>query len=303
MLHIEIEIERPIATLVTIVGVVGAIVWFNWGGSGQRGEASAMEPVHAVSTQGDRSGGGGDDRMALHDAEDEARFLRMQQAVLSRREEILRYTLQLLEEQAQRLGDTSPGESAALIESEQQLIALLTDRQAGEEKLLETLRQMWEAEGAPLRLQQGDLGAVILDWPVEPAFGLSATFLDAAYEARFGIPHRAIDIPVEQGSAVLAAADGVVESIADNGMGYSYLIVNHGGYATLYGHVQEFLVQEGQVVHKGDIVARSGGLPGTKGAGLLSTGPHLHFEVIVQGERLDPLTFLPARAGLTGNSL
>jgi murein DD-endopeptidase MepM/ murein hydrolase activator NlpD len=93
---------------------------------------------------------------------------------------------------------------------------------------------------------------------------------------------------------VAAAADGVIAKVSDNGMGFSSLVIRHeGGFATLYGHVSGFLVQEGQHVRAGDPVALSGGQPGTKGAGKMTTGSHLHFEVTKSGIHVDPLTYLP----------
>jgi murein DD-endopeptidase MepM/ murein hydrolase activator NlpD len=132
-----------------------------------------------------------------------------------------------------------------------------------------------------------------LNWPVEPTRGLSAYYQDASYRAVFGIPHNAIDIPVPQNTIIRAPADGVVYKAKDNGMGYSYLILAHrGGYMTVYGHLPEFLVGEGEKVAEGQPIGLSGGMPGTKGAGMLTTGAHLHFEVTKGGKYVDPLYYL-----------
>jgi len=133
-----------------------------------------------------------------------------------------------------------------------------------------------------------------LIWPVNPARGLSAFFQDSGYKSTFGIPHNAIDIPISQGSLIHAPAAGVVYKVQDNGMGYSYIILAHkGGILTVYGHVSEMLVEEREVVLAGEVIGLSGGIPGTKGAGYLTTGAHLHFEVIKSGKHIDPLTLLP----------
>jgi murein DD-endopeptidase MepM/ murein hydrolase activator NlpD len=136
-----------------------------------------------------------------------------------------------------------------------------------------------------------------LNWPVKPIKGISAYFHDANYKATFGIPHNAIDIPTPQGSAIKAPAAGVVYKVKNNGdESYSYIIIAHkGGILTVYGHVSEVLVKEREVVLPGEIIALSGGTPGTKGAGYLTTGPHLHFEVIKNGKHIDPLLVLPLK--------
>lgn len=131
-------------------------------------------------------------------------------------------------------------------------------------------------------------------WPVEPTRGLTAYFHDAGYKNTFGMQHNAIDIPTLQGSLVRSAADGVVYKTKDNGYGYSYIIVAHtGGYMSVYGHVSGILVSEGDTVKQGAILGLSGGMPGTKGAGYMTTGPHLHFELLANGDYVDPLDYLP----------
>lgn len=133
----------------------------------------------------------------------------------------------------------------------------------------------------------------LFSWPV---FGrVSAGFHDAHYERYFGVPHQGMDIVVPQGTPVRSAADGVVFLTRDGGAtGYSYVLVGHrGGYATLYGHLSAFSVVPGQDVSAGDVLGVSGGEPGTPGAGPMTTGAHLHFEVIHNGVNVDPAEVLP----------
>jgi len=131
-------------------------------------------------------------------------------------------------------------------------------------------------------------------WPILPERGISAYFHDPSYRGYFGVQHNAIDIRAGQGTAIRAPLDGVVYKTKDNGYGYSYIIVVHrGNLMTTYGHVSNIMVEEGQVVEAGDILGLSGGMPGTKGAGYMTTGPHLHFEVSQNSIYVDPLRFLP----------
>lgn len=137
-------------------------------------------------------------------------------------------------------------------------------------------------------------GSTPLAWPISPSQGLTAYFHDSAYEKAMGIPHNAIDIRISQGSPVKAPADGVVTKVADNGFAYSYIIMGHAeNILTLYGHMSEIFVREGDVVKQGQMIGLSGGIPGTKGAGWLTTGAHLHFEVFKDFKHVDPLEYLP----------
>jgi murein DD-endopeptidase MepM/ murein hydrolase activator NlpD len=137
-------------------------------------------------------------------------------------------------------------------------------------------------------------GKAVLAWPVSPSGGISAFYHDESYKAAVGIQHNAVDIRVAQGSRVRAAADGVVTKVAENGFAYSYIIIAHANkIITLYGHMSEMLVSEGEIVRQGQVIGLSGGIPGTKGAGWLTTGAHLHLEVFNNWQHVDPLEYLP----------
>lgn len=131
-------------------------------------------------------------------------------------------------------------------------------------------------------------------WPVLPERGISAYFHDSSYESYFGMQHQAIDVRAWQGTPIFAAADGVVYAAKDNDYGYSYIMIaHHDDFMTTYGHISNIMIEEGEVVGVGDIIGLSGGMPGTKGAGYMTTGPHLHFEIMKDGAYVDPLRFLP----------
>lgn len=137
--------------------------------------------------------------------------------------------------------------------------------------------------------------AAELSWP---ALGrITAGFYDSSYKNFFGVPHKGIDIAVPQGTPIHSAADGVVFLARDGGQtGYSYILVGHrGGTATLYGHVSQIGVTTGQDVSRGQVLGLSGGTPGTYGAGPMTTGAHVHLEIIQSGSHVDPLLVLPAR--------
>lgn len=277
MTNIDIEIPHPIAAALTILVALCAIVTVD----------------HFTDFQA--SAGGRAPEEIVRDAEGEGLRLRQQQAVLQKREEILRYQLEMLREERRLRG---PGISAAIEadidRSEQMLLDLIRDQQEAEGKIMLTLKQIWDAQGRAISIsRKAGKGVISLTWPVEPTLGISAGFNDVHYEELFGMPHKAIDIPVDQGSEVRAAADGVVEDVSDNGYGFNSITIRHNGFATLNGHVESFLVEEGDTVRQGQPIALSGGRPGTRGAGHITTGPHDHFELIVDGERVDPMLYLP----------
>jgi len=131
-----------------------------------------------------------------------------------------------------------------------------------------------------------------LAWPVLPN-KITAEFRDPSYPSKWGF-HNAIDIRAPQYTPILAPADAFVSNTKDNGMGYSYIVLAHkDGISTLYGHVSEIMVKVGETVKQGDVIGLSGGAPGTKGAGLQTTGAHLHFEVHLNGTPVNPLDYLP----------
>ncbi len=101
--------------------------------------------------------------------------------------------------------------------------------------------------------------------------------------------HKAVDFKAKTGTEVLATADGKVVKIEfiEEGKGYGRMVlIQHGEtYSTLYSQLSEFKVQVGDIVKQGDVV----GLVGSSGQ---STGPHLHYEVIKNGERVNPENYL-----------
>ena len=100
------------------------------------------------------------------------------------------------------------------------------------------------------------------------------------------IYHSGIDIGVDEGTPVHAADGGVVVWSGWMG-GYGYaVVIDHGnGLSTLYGHNSELAVDEGQSVAKGQVISYAGSTGN-------STGPHVHFEVRVNGDPVDPMGYL-----------
>lgn len=99
--------------------------------------------------------------------------------------------------------------------------------------------------------------------------------------------HKGLDFKAPIGTPVMATSDGVVVKAVKQNTGYGNMIViqHDDTFKTVYGQLSEIDVQHGQQIKKGQII----GKVGNSGA---STGPHLHYEVIKDGENVDPELFL-----------
>lgn len=98
--------------------------------------------------------------------------------------------------------------------------------------------------------------------------------------------HPGLDIAVATDSYIRASGGGTVVDVGEDAVYGRFVVIDHGeGYSTLYGHASMNLVSLGEAVRARQVIA----LSGSTGR---STGPHLHFEVLVDGEPVDPLTVI-----------
>jgi murein DD-endopeptidase MepM/ murein hydrolase activator NlpD len=133
---------------------------------------------------------------------------------------------------------------------------------------------------------------IALSWPMRGAqitqpFGPTSFVLEPPL-GPYPHFHTGIDIAAAFGAPVFASGDGIVVAVAHTWTGYgNYVIVAHGsGVLTLYGHLYETDVTPGARVVRGQQIGR-------EGSSGYSTGPHLHFEVRVNGKVTDPMRYLP----------
>ena len=102
--------------------------------------------------------------------------------------------------------------------------------------------------------------------------------------------HSGVDLAADYGTNVLAAADGtVLDCSYDTAYGYILTLEHENGVQTQYAHLSEFLVEPGDTVQQGQIIAKTGGSG-------WSTGSHLHLGVLIDGEAVDPLEALKSES-------
>lgn len=150
--------------------------------------------------------------------------------------------------------------------------AQLTAKETEVKRILESLRYGSAPNG---RLQ----------WPT--AGSLTSGFGNRRHPIFGGTRfHSGIDLAAASGTPIVAADGGeVLQASYSGGYGYSILIYHGGGFATFYAHMSGFAVGQGQMVKRGQVI----GYVGTTG---WTTGPHLHFEVRVNGAPQNPLSYL-----------
>ncbi len=98
--------------------------------------------------------------------------------------------------------------------------------------------------------------------------------------------HTGMDFSAEQGTEIYATGDAVVAEVENSRRGYgNHVVLSHGyGYKTLYAHMTQYIVRKGEKVKRGQII----GYVGNTGT---SVAPHLHYEVIKNGEKVNPVNF------------
>ena len=146
-----------------------------------------------------------------------------------------------------------------------------------------SLFQTWK------KLDDGDLGTAISIPSVQPVdtMRFTSTFgIRSDPFRRVAAMHAGIDIAQPVGTPVYATADGMIDR-AERAGGYGNMVeIDHGkGIQTRYGHLSKILVAAGTRVHRGQLIA----LVGSTGR---STGPHLHYEVRLDGHAVNPMPFL-----------
>lgn len=137
--------------------------------------------------------------------------------------------------------------------------------------------------------RNGDsLQRAFLRWPVKQHYRISSPFNpNRLHPVTHRLsPHNGVDIATPNGTDVIATADGIVTMTTNHPYAGKYIVIKHGStYATRYLHLSKILVRQGQAVHRGQVIAKSGATGRV-------TGPHLHYEFIIRNK---PVNFLTAK--------
>lgn len=191
------------------------------------------------------------------------------------------------EEQTVENSDMYEGETAVLQEGENgqktvnAKITLLNGIETAREIISETVTKQPVAQicSVGTKLVPNGIGSGTFIFPTTGT-------ISSRYGSRWGRTHEGVDIANSLGTDIYAADEGkVIFSGVQNGYG-NIIIIDHGnGYTTRYGHCSELLKNVGDIVAKGDVIAKSGNTG-------RSTGNHVHFEIRKDGEALDPLDFV-----------
>ena len=228
------------------------------------------------------------------------------EATIEAKEELEATRLELEEERV-LLYERKDELAEQVAEADALIYQLLQDREAeqalhdalvaDENRILRQIREQEEelrrqeaaaaAAAAAARSQQNAVrGTGELTWPVPGHRRVSSPFGIRQHPV-FGVmrAHNGIDIPAPHGTNVVASDRGTVITSSYNSSFGNFIVISHGNMNTLYAHLQSRAVRVGDVVQRGQVIGRVGSTG-------ISTGPHLHFEVHVNGQRVNPQRFL-----------
>ena len=143
------------------------------------------------------------------------------------------------------------------------------------------------ARGVPELEYDGPMSAMSdlpVPYPVKFFFGHDPNYFGGKW-------HGGVDMPCPVGTPIRTTMGGIVSFAGESDVGYGNLVViQNGAYQTYYAHASQFDVSAGDVVEAGEVVALSGNTG-------FSTGPHLHYEVRINGQQVNPLeTTLPGQS-------
>lgn len=215
--------------------------------------------------------------------------LRTEQALLEEQRTELEAQLEALAAREQELTDTAVAYSNAIQQADAAITAAQADLLAKEEQERDLREQQEQAQReweAWARAEQVDFefdGEFM--WPIPGFYSLSSDF--GTTRVIYGVRdvHRGMDVPAPAGTPIYAAADGVVSTNNHWSYGISVKLSHGNGVATIYGHMSQRFVNNGDYVTQGQLIGQVGSTGN-------STGNHLHFEVNVNNTPVSAWPYL-----------
>ncbi len=192
---------------------------------------------------------------------------------------------------AMGLVDANVAEIAALEASLPARVALLNELMAEANKRLERIDPEKRTSKEQLERELRLLAAAPHVWPLDGKVQITSEF---GYRVLQGVRefHEGVDLNAWYGTPVKATKDGVVTFAGwRGGLGWTVEIKHEDGFVTVYGHNSRLLVKTGAEVKAGDVIARSGSTG-------RSTGPHVHYAILLNGKPVDPMKYI----GLDANN-
>lgn len=155
--------------------------------------------------------------------------------------------------------------------------------------LLQDSLEYFDQIAKMLQAQQSLIVELPTIWPLRDVRGYVTSYFGPTTHpfTKHWYLHKGIDIAYSRGTKVVSTADGKVIEKAFDAEGYgNYIVIKHKyGFYTRYAHMDKVYVKEGQNVQQGEVI-------GTLGSTGLSTGPHLHYEVRIGSQVVDPQRYL-----------
>ena len=234
------------------------------------------------------------DRQMMENLKQSRNLIAEYKAALEAEQEEQKELLEKLQSQKEAVNRAMSAKTQEIISYQVQIGTASGDQEeyerqlAEQEKLLDQVeQQIAYAAAAKAAAEDGDGGASGFMWPCPASHRITSYFGPrSAPVPGASTNHKGIDIGAPSGSDIVAAASGRVTTAAYSGSAGNYVVVSHGnGVSTVYMHASALYVSEGEKVEQGHKIAAVGSTG-------FSTGPHLHFGVIVYGNYVNPLNYV-----------
>ncbi len=165
--------------------------------------------------------------------------------------------------------------------------ARIAEQQAEEARIQRLINQALAQQNTTTVSTITTTGTGVMQWPCPSTKYVTSQFGERSQPvAGASTNHKGIDIGASMGADVVAADSGTILFSGNSSSYGKYIVITHGGgITTLYAHCSQLLVKAGATVTKGQVIAKVGSTG-------ISNGPHLHFEVSVNGARVNPMNYV-----------